>query len=136
MTFTNLLNEFSSAINHCRAELSSIDVVEEDTFFYAILRIYSRVLLSCCEIFFLLKEKYPHGAMSLSRQVYEGLVIIDILQKGEKDRDTNMPVRFFDAAKIRALQYYLCLAKLVIENNPSDVEAQKTKDGLEYQLDE
>ena len=62
----------------------------------------SRMTLSMCEILVLASNGYPNGAFSLSRQVYEGLVIMDYLR--ENSCDENLIERFFDSSSIASLR--------------------------------
>lgn len=137
MDLVDLKNEFRAVVDHCRAEISKNEgIIIEDTLYYAVMRMYCRVLLSCCEIFILLKEGYPHGALSLSRQVYEGLVIIDVLLKAEKDGDEKMPERFLDAAEISELQYYIDMADMLKNDDSSNEKAQNSLRSLIEELNE
>ena len=78
----DVLNALAKSIDKCRTELSQLNVQEERTYRYAIIRSYSNVLLTSCEVYTLLKEGYPEGALSLSRSLYEAMVIINKLLKG------------------------------------------------------
>jgi hypothetical protein len=55
-----------------------------------------------CEILVFESNGYPNGAFSLSRQVYEGLVIMDYLREHSCDKD--LIERFFDSSGISSLQ--------------------------------
>lgn len=93
---------YGSAIDDVRQLLSKQRVVEEQTYKYAQTRIFSRMTLSMCEIFVLASNGYPNGAFSLSRQVYEGLVIMDYLREHSCDKD--LIERFFDSSSISSLR--------------------------------
>ena len=93
---------YGSTIDDVRQLLSKQRVVEERTYKYAQTRIFSRMALSMCEILVLVSNGYPNGAFSLSRQVYEGLVIMDYLR--EYSCDENLIERFFDSSSISRLQ--------------------------------
>ncbi len=42
-----LIDQFRIAIESCRTTLGKIDVKEEKTFYYAIIRTYSRMIVTC-----------------------------------------------------------------------------------------
>ncbi len=96
------LDYYGSTIDTVRQLLSTQRVAEEQTYKYAQTRIFARMTLSMCEILVLASNGYPNGAFSLSRQVYEGLVIMDYLR--EHSGDENLVERFFDSSSISSLQ--------------------------------
>ena len=61
------IKEFANIINSCRQYLTEQQFKENITYDYAILRVYSSILLNCCEIITLLEAGYPEGALALSR---------------------------------------------------------------------
>ena len=93
---------YGSTIDAVRQILSEQQVIEEQTYKYAQTRIFSRMTLSMCEIFVLSSNGYPNGAFALSRQVYEGLVIMDYLRAYSCDK--NLIERFFDSSSISSLR--------------------------------
>jgi len=97
------LNEFSKAIDACRSDLTKAKVIEEHTYRYAIIRSYSKALIRTCEIYTLMKEGYPEGAFSLSRSLYEALIVIEKLLDGASINDSLLLQRFFDAVHIAQL---------------------------------
>ena len=96
------LDYYGSTIDIVRQLLSKQRVIEERTYKYAQTRIFARMTLSMCEILVLASNGYPNGAFSLSRQVYEGLVIMDYLR--EHSGDENLIERFFDSSSISSLR--------------------------------
>lgn len=96
------LNYYGNAIDTVRQLLSKQRVIEERTYKYAQTRIFARMTLSMCEILVLASNGYPNGAFSLSRQVYEGLVIMDYLR--DHSSDENLIERFFDSSSISSLR--------------------------------
>ncbi len=96
------LNYYGNTLDAIRQLLNKQLVVEEQTYKYAQIRIFSRMTLSMCEIFVLASNGYPNGAFSLSRQVYEGLVIMDYLRAHSHDR--YLIGRFFDSSSISSLR--------------------------------
>ena len=96
------LDYYGSTIDAVRRLLVKQRVTEERTYKYAQTRIFARTTLSMCEIFVLASSGYPNGAFSLSRQVYEGLVIMDYLR--ENSCDENLIERFFDSSSISSLR--------------------------------
>ena len=93
---------YGKTIDTVRQLLSNQKVIEERTYKYAQTRIFARMTLSMCEIFVLASSGYPNGAFSLSRQVYEGLVIMDYLR--EHSSDKSLIERFFDSSSISSLR--------------------------------
>ena len=92
------LDYYGSTIDTVRQLLGKQRVTEKRTYKYAQTRIFARMTLSMCEIFVLASSGYPNGAFSLSRQVYEGLVIMDYLR--EHSGDKSLIERFFDSSSI------------------------------------
>lgn len=113
----DVLNALAKSIDKCRTELSQLNVQEERTYRYAIIRSYSKVLLTSCEVYTLLKEGYPEGALSLSRSLYEAMVIINKLLKGASSNDDQIIECFFDAAIISQLQIDIESAKWVLNKD-------------------
>ena len=95
------LDEYANIIDVVRKELTSINVVEERTLEYAMIRLFSKATLSMCEIYILMNNGYPHGALALSRQIYETIVIMDYLIK--HNEDNGLLERFYDDIKISSL---------------------------------
>ena len=131
------LNQFAELLNLCREELSKLTLVEDRTYEYAIGRAYSKVLLSCCEIYLLLNNGFPEGALALSRSVYEALVVISILLKGKKENNTDLIDKFFDAAEISALKIDQDRAEWVSKTDPNcqlatEIEKEITNKLQEY----
>ena len=120
----NKLLYYGSTIDDVRQLLSKQRVIEEQTYKYAQTRIFSRMTLSMCEILVLASNGYPNGAFSLSRQVYEGLVIMDYLREHSCDED--LIERFFDSYNISILQ--LCKRTKEDGQQSTHIEDQKLED--------
>ena len=133
-TYRVVLNQFAWSIDLCRNELMCKKIKEERTYEYAIVRAYSKVLLTCCEIHTLLYNGYPEGALALSRSLYEALVIVDILLKAERAEDEVLLEKFFDAAEIERIKKALKELEWRIEHVPQDEEALGQKEELEKLL--
>ena len=115
---------YGSTIDDVRQLLSKQRVIEERTYKYAQIRIFSRMTLSMCEILVLVSNGYPNGAFSLSRQVYEGLVIMDYLRI--HSCDDSLIERFFDSSSISSLRL---LRKAKSDGQQStDIEDQQLED--------
>jgi hypothetical protein len=98
------LRYYGNTIDAVRESLSKMQVVEERTYKYAQIRIFARMTLTMCEILVLVSEGYPNGAFSLSRQVYEGLVIMDYLRGNSCDAD--LIERFFASCCLSSLRLH------------------------------
>ena len=96
------LELFSEVIECTRNALKELQVKEELTFEYAFIRIFSKMVLTTCEIRTLLMQGYPEGAFALCRQSYEALVVMSFLTKNKNDY--KMIERFFDDAKMSELK--------------------------------
>lgn len=92
------ISTFGEAIDFCREKISSSPITENHTFECAMIFMYSRLLLTMCEIKTLLTNGYPEGAMSLWRNTYENIVITNYLFKNKCDKD--LIERFFDSANV------------------------------------
>lgn len=95
--------DFKEIIEETRKSIVQIELVEEKTLKYAIIRMFSRAVLSMCEIYTLLNNGYPKGALALSRQLYEAMVIMAYLVENE-GQDEGLVERFFDDIIISKLQ--------------------------------
>ena len=60
-----IMELFKKSVEASREALSKIEVREELTYHYAIIRVYSKMLLSSCAIYTLLINGYPDDAMAL-----------------------------------------------------------------------
>ena len=89
-----MMELFRKSVNASREALANVEVREELTYHYAIIRVYSKMLVTSCAIYTLLINGYPDDAMALCRQLYESLVIIDTLLKGKQKNDTELLERF------------------------------------------
>ncbi|MGN0707486.1 MAG: DUF5677 domain-containing protein [Faecalibacterium sp.] len=128
------LNQFAELINLCRDELSKLTLLEGRTYEYALIRVYSKVLLTCCEIYTLLRAGYPEGAFALSRSMYEALVITSTLLEGRKNSDELLIDKFFDASIISTLNIYLDRAEWEVKHDPQNAIAPKAKEELSHML--
>lgn len=122
------LDQFAELLDLCRDEIKDLTLIEERTYEYAIGRAYSKVLLTTCEIYVLLSQGFPEGALALSRSLYEALVIISTLLEGKKDNDQLLIERFFDAAEITTTKINFDRAKWVSDNDPHHTVAPKAKE--------
>lgn len=129
------LNLFRDSIDACRNEMKTLSIVDERTFDYAIIRAYSKALLTCCEIYTLLKAGYPEGALALSRSLYEAMVIIETLLQGRSENDSAMLERFFDMIDISRINNDLTTVSWVLKQEPNNTNAQQEKTLLEQHLD-
>lgn len=87
------LSEYREILESVRKKLVTVPMIEEISFEYAQKRVFSRLVLSMAEIYILMLNGYPQGAMVLSRQTFEALVILDYLQKNRDDNE--LITRFF-----------------------------------------
>ncbi|MBP3663682.1 MAG: hypothetical protein J6J03_00825 [Tyzzerella sp.] len=130
----NALNQFAELLDLCREEILKLTLVEERTYEYAISRVYSKVLLTCCEIYVLLSEGFPEGAFALSRSLYEALVITSTLLEGLKNNDELLIGKFFDASEITTVKIDLDRARWVVSNDPKNTIASKAQKELSDRL--
>jgi len=128
------LNQFAELLDLCREEILKLTLVEERTYEYAISRVYSKVLLTCCEIYVLLSEGFPEGAFALSRSLYEALVITSTLLEGLKNNDELLIGKFFDASEITTVKIDLDRARWVVSNDPKNTIASKAQKELSDRL--
>ena len=105
------LDEYANIIDDIRNKLVQIKVVEEVTLKYAIIRLFARATLSMCEIYTLMNNGYPNGAFSLSRQIYETIVIMNYLTKHQNDK--KMIERYFDDIEITKIKIQIEQEKYV-----------------------
>lgn len=130
-----IMELFRESVDASREALSKVEVREELTYHYAIVRVYSKMLVTCCSIYTLLYNGYPDDAMALCRSLYESLVIIDFLLKGKLKNDLKRLERFMDAPVITALKdeyEKFCYAS---EVNSQDQNAQSQKKMIEKEAE-
>lgn len=131
------IDMFRHAIDLGRSELSSRHVIEEETTYkYAIIRVYSRALLTACEIYTLITAGYPEGALSLSRSIYEAMVITSKLIDGKKKQDNEMLERFLVSPRISRLQKAIRETKWILSQKSEDSEILQIQDKLLNELSE
>lgn len=135
LSLLDSLNLFRDSIDACRNEIKNLSIVDERTFDYAIIRAYSRALLTCCEIYTLLEAGYPEGALALSRSLYEAMVIIETLLQGRIENDSAMIERFFDMIDISRINNDLTTLSWVLKQEPNNMNAQQKRMLLKQQLD-
>lgn len=121
-----MMELFRKSVNVSREALAKVEVREELTYHYAIVRVYSKMLVTSCAIYTLLINGYPDDAMALCRQLYESLVIIDTLLKGKQKNDTELLERFMDAPAIMELKndYEMVLYALKHDSNNQHAKSQ------------
>ena len=123
-----MMELFRKSVNASREALAKVEVREELTYHYAIVRVYSKMLVTSCAIYTLLINGYPDDAMALCRQLYESLVIIDTLLKGKQKNDTELLERFMDAPAIMALKDDNETLLYVLKHDPNDQYAKSQMD--------
>lgn len=124
-TQVEALNSFVRAIETSRTELIQREICEERTYKYALMRIYSKAILTSCEVYTLLKSGYPEGAFALARSLYEAVIIVQFLMNGYSQSDNELIERFFDAAEIAHIQQKLETVQWVAEHDKEDEQAKK-----------
>ena len=129
------LNKFRTILESCDLTVRECNIKEEQTYDYALLRVYCKTILTCKEIYILLLNGFPDGAMALSRQVYEAWVITRRLLKGFREKDQNLLERFFDSIEIFDLKRSLDITDYVLSHRPNDDEAKKVAANKRNKLD-
>ena len=119
-----MMELFRKSVNASREALAKVEVREELTYHYAIVRVYSKMLVTSCAIYTLLINGYPDDAMALCRQLYESLVIIDTLLREKQKNDTELLERFMDAPAIMALRDDNETLLYVLKHDPNDQYAK------------
>lgn len=132
-TQVEALNSFARAIETSRTELTQKEICEARDYEYALVRIYSKAILTACEVYTLLKSGYPEGAFALARSLYETVIIVKTLLNGYIDKDNDLVERFFDAAEIAHLQQKLETVQWVSEHDDKDEKAKQLYE--QYQQD-
>ena len=90
--------QYANLIDEARNTLIKLSVEKEVSCKYAVVLLFSRVTLTMVEIYTLLINGFPEGALALSRSVIEGAVIIEHLCNNKND--IALMERFLDDAKI------------------------------------
>ncbi len=129
---TEYINALGEAIDFCREKVSSSSIIQNRTFEYAIILLYSRLLLTMCEIYTLLLNGYPEGAMSLWRNTYENIVITNYLFKNKCDKD--LIERFFDSVDVSAWIEDRKTLEWYSKNCPDNSEIQQKLNYAENEL--
>lgn len=123
-----MMELFRKSVNASREALAKVEVREELTYHYAIVRVYSKMLVTSCAIYTLLINGYPDDAMALCRQLYESLVIIDTLLKGKQKNDTELLERFMDAPAIMELKNDYEMVLYALKHDPNNQHAKSQLD--------
>lgn len=123
MITENELNEFSRIIDECRILATSIEVTVQINLNYIFCLLYCKTLLTMCEIYILLLNGYPEGAMTLARNTYETMIIMSYL-KDRKD-DENLIRRFYDDYSIRTCADHIKYLEWIIRNGKGDEACRK-----------
>lgn len=123
-----MMELFRKSVNASREALAKVEVREELTYHYAIVRVYSKMLVTSCAIYTLLINGYPDDAMALCRQLYESLVIIDTLLKGKQKNDTELLERFMDAPAIMELKNDYEMVLYALKRDPNNQHAKSQLD--------
>lgn len=129
-----IMELFRKTVNESREALAKVEVREELTYHYAIVRVYSKMLVTSCAIYTLLINGYPDDAMALCRQLYESLVIIDTLLKGKQKNDTELLGRFMDAPAIMALRDDYETLSYALKHDPNDQYAKSQMKMLDQEI--
>ena len=129
-----MMELFRKSVNASREALAKVEVREELTYHYAIVRVYSKMLVTSCAIYTLLINGYPDDAMALCRQLYESLVIIDILLKGKQKNDTELLERFMDAPAIMTLRDDYETLSYALKHDPNDQYAKSQMKMLDQEI--
>lgn len=130
-----IMELFRESVDASREALSKVEVREELTYHYAIVRVYSKMLVTSCAIYTLLINGYPDDAMALCRQLYESLVIIDILLMGKQKNDTELLRRFMDAPAIMALKDDYDTLSYALNRNSNDQNAKLQMDMISKEIE-
>jgi hypothetical protein len=97
------LIEFAKIIDECRGFATKLKVTTEISLNYIFTVLYSKALLTMCEIYTLLiaeyPKGYPEGAMALARNTYETMIIMTYLY--DKKEDQELVGRFYDDYSVR-----------------------------------
>ena len=129
-----IMELFRKSIDASRKALAKVEVQEELTYHYAIVHVYRKMLVTSCAIYTLLFNGYPDDAMALCRQLYESLVIIDILLKGKRKNDAELLERFMDAPAIMALKDDYETLLYALKRDPNDQYAKSQMKMIEKEI--
>jgi len=109
------LDDFAEIIDDCRTLLTKTIVYNNISFKNALFQLYSKSVLTMCEIYTLLKNGYPEGSMALSRNLFETLVIMNYLYDNQTGQD--LINRFFDDYRVKTCQDDIAYLKWCIDNH-------------------
>ena len=112
------LDIFFAVVESVSDILSKQQLVEDETYESAQMRMFRRMCLRMREIEVLLRNQHPHGALALSRQVYEALVIMNYIN--ENCADKQLLKRFFAHEWVAALQLEITRKELLCESIEDD----------------
>jgi len=80
------LQVMADVIDSSRNLLCDVKVKVEVTLNYFFAQLYGKVVLTMCEIYTLLNNNYPEGAMALARNIFEAEVIMLFLYSHKEDK--------------------------------------------------
>lgn len=103
----------------------------ENNMYMILLRNYGRLNLTLKEMFTLLDNGYPDGALSIARNAYELMIITEfIYSEYEKDPKTDLLERYFADQNVKA--YYN--RKMLYKNISKELHGDKNAKNIVKQL--
>lgn len=126
--------EYGNLINLIRKNLSRLKISNEECLENAVVTLFSKMVLTSCEIYTLLINGYPEGALALCRNLYEIMLVIEYLIN---NNSAELIDRFYASGKTAEilLQMERCT---FIKNHSSDKKevslVSKQIDDLEKEL--
>lgn len=116
------INAFGNIIDLCRELAGSVTIKVNKDLSYAFCVLYSKTLLTMCEIRWMLYGGYPEGAMALARNTYESLIILTYLYDNRDDQ--QLIERFLDDYSIKTCQDHINYLLWYIEHGNDDDSIQ------------
>lgn len=105
------MNRFAKIIDDCKNLISTVDAIVAYDMSYIMCQLYGKTLLTISEIYILLFNGYPEGAMALARNTYETLVVMTYLIKRKDDQ--QLIERFIDDYSIKTCEGHLKLLRWI-----------------------
>lgn len=117
------LTKFAEIINECKELTSTVPITVGADLPYLFCQLYGKTLLTMSEIYILLASGYPEGAMALSRNTYETMVVMTYLY--DRKDDQSLLERFLDDYSIKTCQDHIQYLKWIISNGRHVEEASE-----------
>lgn len=128
------LYAFASIVDECRDLFTKVNVKKELSLKFIFTILYSRMILTVCEISTLLNAGYPEGAMALARSTFETTVLMTYLY--DRKEDMELIERFYDDYRVRTCKDLIEYLEWRFSNSKGNENTFKTLQNRKNEYDQ